>query len=250
MSNDSRSDADVLLLAAGFGTRLRPLTDTVPKPLVEVGGKPLIDWNLELIASAGFSRVFINLHHLGGLIKEHVRDGNAWGLNVEYFEEDPILDTGGAIRNVEPAMAHDYLVTINSDILLGHDFDLRAVLDSHTAAAGGDAIATMVLRPDPDSKAYGEIGIDGTGRVCSFLGDPYGSSTVSQTLMYLGVQVLSRNVVDYMPARGSVFSITRDVYPRMLEAGEVVHSAVYTGYWNDVGTPERLAQARDVFDLA
>ena len=126
--------ADVLLLAAGFGKRLEPLTVNTPKPLLEVGDKPLIAWNLELIARSGFSRVFINLHHLGERISEFVGDGSHWGLSVEYSKEDPILETGGAIKNIEHKLREPYLITLNSDILLGPDFSLARILEAHCQA--------------------------------------------------------------------------------------------------------------------
>ena len=91
-----------MILAAGFGSRLRPLTDRAPKPLLLVGGHPLIAYPLALLREAGIREVLINLHHLGGQVREALGDGSAWGVSITYSEEDPILDTGGAIKKIGP----------------------------------------------------------------------------------------------------------------------------------------------------
>ena len=182
---------DVLLLSAGFGTRLKPLTDSIPKPLVEVGGKPLIAWSLELIAEAGFKRVFINLHYLADKIKDYVGDGSRWGMEVVYFFEEEILGTGGAIKNVESHLQSDNLLTLNSDILFANDFSIADLCLAHCERKPA---VTMVLREDKDSEKYGELGVDKAGRVVSFLGEQYIEGEVVDKLMYTGCQVISRSV--------------------------------------------------------
>ena len=234
--------ADVLLLAAGFGKRLRPLTDSIPKPLVAVGGRPLIDRNLELIARSGLPKVFINLHYLGQKIRDYVDDGSRWGLEVVYSEEPILLDTGGAIKNIEPQLQQPQLITVNSDLLIGPDFSLNQPFAAHSSCAA-QPLLTMVLRPDPAAEAYGSIGIDSSGRVVSFLGTDYGFGAEVQRLMFLGIMVINRKVIEqFMPDQG-IFSITRDTIRKILESGEHIHSMIYHGYWNDIGTPDRLNQA-------
>ncbi len=253
---------DILLLAAGRGERLRPLTDTIPKPLVKVGPKELITWNLERIARAGFSRVFINLHYRGDQIREFVGDGGRFGLQAEYSEEPVLLDTGGAIKNIEPRLKSDSLVTINSDILLGEDFELESVLESHTQDPR-KPLATLVLRPDKDAEKFGLLELDERRRITRFLdvripaeasepqlrgiGTPESGSgsevKSANPLMYLGVQVISRRLIESMPDRGAIFSITRDVYRDRIRRGEILGGVLYSGYWSDVGTPDRLSQA-------
>ncbi len=233
--------ADIFLLAAGFGKRLGNLTEHTPKPLIKVGGRPLIEWNLDVIARSGFKRVIINLHHLGDQIRSYVGDGKRYGLDIEYSEEPILLDTGGGIKNIEDRLRCDNLITINSDILIGPDFDLRSVLNNHVSKTP-PPVVTMVLRPDPGSKSYGEVGIDEFGEVCTFLGREYRSSP-SRRLMFLGIQVLSKEVFRHMPKRGTIFSITQDTLVELLTTGKSVNSVVYEGYWSDLGTPERLEQA-------
>jgi len=242
-------DVDVLLLAAGFGTRLRPLTDSIPKPLLPFCGKCIIDWNLELLASAGFRRVFINLHYLGSLIREHVGTGSAWGLDVHYLEEPVILDTGGAIRNFQEHMRGEALLVINADIVLDRQFPFAQLLNAHKQASAEDpVVATMVLRRDEDSADYGQVGMDRQGVICHFRGHDYlAPCGPLEMLMFTGIHVLSRNVFEYMPPKGLAFSITRDTYRMVLECGSLIRGFLYNDFWEDLGTIDRLRRAEKVF---
>ncbi len=239
---------EILLLAAGFGERLRPITDHTPKPLIKVGGKTLIERNLELIARSGFHRVVNNLHWHGEKIRNFVGDGSRWNLAVEYSEEDPILDTGGAIKQIQHRLTEPVLMTINSDILVGPDCDLNAFLRAHVENIESPA-ATMVVRNDPGIKVFGAIGVLPSGEVASFVGKPYprgdgdAAGLKIEETVFIGIQVLSDRVYGYMPAAGVPFGITRQTYPKMLEAGERVWSVKFNGYWSDVGTPDRLEEA-------
>ena len=184
-------DADVVLLAAGFGKRLAPLTDLIPKPLIKVADKALIDWSLELVAAAGLKRVFVNTHYLAEKLHEHLSDNSRYGVEIEFSDEDPILDTGGAIKNLEDRFTTETIITINSDALLGRDFPLREMLMLHEASTDG-RLATLALRADPDAERYGAVCIEPDGRVCRFLGVDYLESLSYRTLMYMGVSILSR----------------------------------------------------------
>lgn len=241
--SELRQEADVLLLAAGYGKRLRPLTETIPKPLIEAGGSTLIEHNMRLLARSGFKRVIINLHYLGDLIREFIGDGSRWNLEVEYSVEPVLLDTGGAIKNIEHRMATAHLLTINSDTVFADDFSLGPLLAEHLQSEESP-VATMLLREDPEAEAYGSLGVDAGGRVVDFLGQHYGPTPAAQTLMFAGVQVLSKRLIEALPPAGSIFSITRDVLPGVLARGDLVKSVRYDGYWSDVGTPGRLEEVR------
>lgn len=235
--------ADVLIFAAGLGSRLRPLTDNIPKPLIEVGGKTLLDRNLELVAKAGFKKVIINSHYKRDLIKKHLEKSDNFGLSVKLVEEEVLLNTGGTIKNIESFLEHQNLITINSDIILGSDFSLNVLLAAHEKNAT-QPLATLVLREDPASKTYGEVCIDQNRRVCRFLEVSYFESLVAKCMMYTGVQVLSRRALSLMPKVGSIFSITQDFYSEQLSKGEKIFSYEYAGHWSDVGTTARLSQAK------
>jgi NDP-sugar pyrophosphorylase family protein len=236
--------ADVLLLSAGFGTRLRPLTETVPKPLIEVGGRTLLDWNLSRIAAAGFPRVFVNVHYLGDKISAYLGQHD-WGIDIEVVEEEVILDTGGALKNIVDSCSTDSIIVYNSDILLGDDFELQSLVQTHLEHEDSP-ISTMALRSDPCAAKYGSLAVSAEDRVVGFLGKQYLPDSIKAELMFLGVSVWSKRIVRYMPKGQSVFSLTKDVIPSVLNAGEWIHSIDYRGYWSDVGTLERLEEARTV----
>ncbi len=245
MGVESNLNCDVLLLAAGFGERLRPLTEHTPKPLIKIGSKTLIERNLELIERGGFKRVFINLHWHGQKIKEFVGNGSRWNLEVLYSEEDPILDTGGAIKQIESRLEAELLLTLNSDIIVGPDCDLPSFVAAHRQNLVAPA-ATMVVRTAADTKKFGAIGVLPSGEVASFVGTAYPRGQAGEKIVetvYTGIQILSRRVLSYMPKAGIPFGITRQTYPQMLQAGERIWTVQFNGYWNDVGTPDRLEQA-------
>lgn len=227
-----------MILAAGRGERLRPLTDTVPKPLVAVGGRPLIDRALECVARAGIRDVVINLHHLGERIREHVGDGSRYGLVVRYSVEEILQDTGGGIRDARRWLEGSTFVTMNADTIV--DADLDALVREHLASG---ALATMLLRKDERMKEFGLIEIEDDGRVGRFLGHARpGCREPLEPYMYTGVQALGPGVFRYLTAEGP-FSITRVSYPAMLEAGELVRGVPFEGAWITVGTPAELADA-------
>jgi len=227
-----------MVLAAGRGERLRPLTDTVPKPMVVVGGRPLIDYALDCVANAGIRQVVVNLHHLGDLIRDHVGDGSRFGLAVDYSVEEVLQDTGGGIRDARPFLDGSTFVTLNADTIV--DVDLRGLAEAH---ARSGALATMLLRKDQRMASFGLIETEADGRVGRFLGQPRpGCREPLEPYMYTGVQVLEPRVFDYLRTEGP-FSITKISYPAMLAAGEPVVGCPFDGAWITVGTPAEMAEA-------
>ena len=235
-----------MILAAGRGERLRPLTDTTPKPLVVVGGRPLIEYALETVERAGIRDVVINLHHLGSQIRDHVGDGSRFGVCVHYSQEDVLQDTGGGIRDARRHLDGAPFVTMNSDTIV--DVDLTELVEFHRASGG---IATMLVRKDPRMEAFGLIETESDGRVGRFLGRARpGMQSPLTPWMYTGVQVLEPAVFRYLEHDGP-FSITRISYPAMLDAGEKIVGRPYDGAWITVGTPAELEQAaKQVASLA
>jgi len=226
-----------MILAAGLGTRLRPLTDTVPKPLVEVAGAPLIAYPLALIREAGIREVIINLHHLGDHIRSALGDGSRYGVAITYSEEDPILDTGGAIQKAEPFLRDDTFVVLNSDSVI--DLDLARVIAWHRDKR---ALATMVLRSDPEAERYGVIETDRSHRIRRFLGNPEKVAEPLEGRMFAGVHVFEPSVFAYM--RPGRFGINAETYPAMLAAGEALFGFPYSGYWAVLDTHEGLESGR------
>lgn len=226
-----------MVLAAGLGTRLRPLTDDRPKALVEVAGHPLITYNLALLRRFGITEVVVNLHYHGERLRRTLGDGSHLGLAIAYSVEEPLLDTGGGIRHARALLGDDDFVVMNSDTIV--DLPLDRVIAEHRARR---ADATLVLRRDPEQARYGEIEIDGQGWIRRFLGTPTNVSTVLTPYMFAGVHVLSPRVFDHMPA-GGVFSITRETYPAMLAAGAALAGVPFAGFWRVIDTPADRARA-------
>jgi NDP-sugar pyrophosphorylase family protein len=227
-----------MILAAGLGTRLRPLTLDRPKPLVEVAGRPLITYNLLLLRRHGIADVIINLHHHGDALRAALGDGSAFGVRIRYSPEDPLLDTGGAIKNAEPLLRAetDFLV-LNGDTII--DLPLDRLLAAHRAHA---ATATLVLRRDPEQARYGLVEIDDTDRIRRFLGVPAAVPEPLTPYMFAGVHALSSRIFRSMPA-GRPFSITRETYPALLAAGEPLYGLPFDGFWRVIDTEADLRRA-------
>lgn len=233
-----REPVRAMILAAGRGTRLRPLTDTVPKPLVEVAGRRLIDYALDTVARSGIRDVVINVHHFADAVRAAVGDGGDRGLHVEFSVETELLDSGGGILAARPLLGGATVVTLNADTIV--DVDLGELVRWHRRRA---AIATLLLREDASAADYGLIGTDDDGLVVEFLDHrrPHRAPALHK-MMYTGVQVLEPTVYDSMPS-GGAFSITRDTYPRLLAADLPVFGRRFDGRWITVGTPDELAAA-------
>ncbi|MSP40053.1 MAG: NDP-sugar synthase [Deltaproteobacteria bacterium] len=231
-----------MVLAAGQGTRLRPITDGKPKALVPVAGRPMIEYALLLLRHYGIEEIVINLHHFGGQMENHLGDGGKLGLRISYSHEAELLDTGGGLRKARRFLQDDTFIVINTDALI--DVNLAEVVRFHKK---NQASATLVLRPDADADRYGSMDIDGAGKICRFLDsriDPPSTGTMRK-LMFTGVQILQPKIFDYMDSHGVVekFSTTRQTYPKMLRAGEPLYGFCFEGFWQDLGTMERIAQA-------
>ena len=233
-----------MVLAAGQGTRLHPLTEHTPKALVPVAGRPMIEYSLLLLKRYGIRDVTINLHHLGEQIERYLGDGKEWGLQITYSKEPELLDTGGGLLKAKPFLQDDTFIVINTDVLI--DLSLSDLLIFHEKTR---AVATLVLRPDPLADQYGSMEIDGEGRIHRFLQTRIAAELPVPTtkLMFTGVQVLEPRVFDYMPPGEALqkFSTTRDTYPRMLLNQEKLFGFRFGGFWQDVGTAQRIKEAEE-----
>jgi NDP-sugar pyrophosphorylase family protein len=230
-----------MVLAAGQGTRLRPATDRMPKALVEVAGRPMIEYALLLLRHYNLRDVIINLHHFGDQIESRLGDGRGFGLNISYSREPELLDTGGGLLKAKPFLQDGTFLAINTDALI--DLNLNAVIDFHRKM---NAAATLVLRPDERADEYGSIDIDADGRICRFLASeaPLVPMGARRKLMFTGVQILEPKIFDYMDAgAGPKFSTTKHTYPRMLLAGERLYGFSFDGFWQDLGTSARIREA-------
>jgi NDP-sugar pyrophosphorylase family protein len=236
-----------MVLAAGRGTRLRPLTDVTPKPMIEVAGRPLIAYSLGLLRAHGIRDAVVNTHHLGDRLRASLGDGSAWGVRVRYSDEVELLDTGGGIRFAAPLLdtllpagadpADSPIVVLNGDVVC--EVPLGDVVRFHREKR---ALATFVLRDDPQAAAYGLFGCDGEGRIRRFLG----RGAVPEGLverMFASVQVLDPRMLELMPA-GRPFHTMRELYPELFARGERFFGYPYAGRWYTADTADDLERAR------
>jgi N-acetyl-alpha-D-muramate 1-phosphate uridylyltransferase len=211
-----------MVLAAGRGERLRPLTDTLPKPLVPVRGKPLIGWHLESLARAAIEEVVINLWWLGDQIRAYVGDGSAWGLRVRYSQEGPEpLDTGGGIFRALPLLGSSPFVLVNGDIFTSYDFG-RLRLGPH-------AFAHLVLVPNTPDHPRGDFGLE-NGLLTE-------GEIQTQRYTYAGIGIYSPNL--FSGCQEGRFGLTPILH--RAASAQRLSGELYPGPWADLGTAERLA---------
>ena len=231
-----------MVFAAGYGIRLRPLTDKFPKALIPVAGRPMIEYPLLLLRHHGIKEIIINLHHQGEKIEEVLQDGKKLGLQITYSKEEELLDTGGGLLKARSFLQGGSFVVINSDVII--DLPLQDVIDQHR---NHGAAATLVLRLDAEADRYGSIEISADLRIQRFLGYQAPSTRAVgslRKLMFTGVQILEPKVFDYMTGEDSPsFSTTKVTYPKMLTQGESLYGFPFEGFWQDLGTPERIREA-------
>jgi NDP-sugar pyrophosphorylase family protein len=225
-----------MILAAGLGTRLRPLTDGVPKPLLPVGGTPLIVWNLLLLRRHGFRDVVINLHYLGSMIEEVLGDGSQFGLRITYSKETTILGTGGGIKQAEPYFDGEPVLVLNGDTLV--ELDLDDLIAFHWAQR---AVATLVLREDSDAVRWGLVEVGAEHRIVRITGKGLDDSGPTVPRMFAGIHILDLCLLRDVP-RETALSII-DPYVAAIQRGERIVGYDMQGYWSDVGTIERYTQA-------
>jgi MurNAc alpha-1-phosphate uridylyltransferase len=218
-----------MILAAGRGERMRPLTDTTPKPLLCAGGKSLIAWHLERLAAAGFREIVINHAHLGEKIEAALGNGQHFGLNITYSPEPPgALETAGGIAHALPLLGNEPFLVVNGDIWC--DWDVAQAKDR--AAALGQHLARLVFVDNPPHHAGGDFCLDGE-RLAHAAGEK------KQTVTYAGIGIFSP--VFFASVPNDTVTKLRPLLDTAIEA-RIITGERHAGRWVDVGTPQRLAE--------
>jgi N-acetyl-alpha-D-muramate 1-phosphate uridylyltransferase len=216
-----------MILAAGRGERMRPLTDHIPKPLLLVGGKPIIEHTITQLVSAGFTDIVINHAHLGEQIETTLGNGQQLGATICYSPEgEQGLETAGGIINALPLLGDEVFLVVNGDIAT--DFDFATLKNVHVD------LAHLVLVPNPEHHPDGDFGFDETGLV---------NEQAREPLTFSGIGLYSPKLFHNLPA-GS-----RKLGPllRQAMAKHRVSGQKFSGFWIDIGTPERLQELNDRF---
>ncbi len=216
-----------MILAAGLGTRLRPITYQIPKPMVPVLGKPLIRHVLDVLKRGGVREVMVNLHHLPPLLKKYLRSQKDFKISFSF--EPKILGTGGGILKAKSFFQNKRFVVINSDILT--DVDIKKVLAFHIRKK---SLATMVVRRMKPHESYEAVGINKQGRIVKFQ-----TKAISPPLiktLFTGIHIFEPEIFRYFPKNRKIFCINTDVYSQLVQKKANVHGYLYSGKWVDMGS--------------
>ncbi len=228
-----------VILVGGEGTRLRPLTLSTPKAVVPVVDRPLLRYQLDLLAQAGVDEVVFSVAYQPDKIRAVFGTGDGTALRIRYAVEETPLGTGGAVKNAEGHLDSTTIV-FNGDVLT--DVDLPAVIARHRAAG---ASASIVLTPVPNPAAYGLVEADEHGRVQRFIEKP-DPAQITTNRINAGIYVIETATLELIPPAVK-HSIERGFFPALLARGDHVEAFVHEGYWIDIGTPEKYLQVhRDV----
>ena len=215
-----------MILAAGMGKRMRPLTDNIPKPLLKVGDKTLIEYQIERLVAGGVTGIVINHFYLGSMIEEALGDGSQFGIEISYSREPVRLETAGGIIKALPILKDDSFIIVNADVWTDFDFSTLQPVD------GKDWLAHLVLVANSEHHPHGDFHLDNTGRVNE------GNSTPNERLTFSGISVLHKNLFSGYPIQPrSVIPLLRQAMSHNRVSGEI-----HAGIWIDVGTPKRLGE--------
>ncbi|HET9123513.1 MAG TPA: NDP-sugar synthase [Solirubrobacteraceae bacterium] len=223
-----------LILVGGEGTRLRPLTSRVPKPVIALAGRPFMSYMLQWLRGHGVDRVILSCGFLPDGVRAVLGDGAEWGVELTYVEEPRPLGTGGALKYAGDLLDERFFM-LNGDVLT--DIDLTAQLAQHQATG---ARATLALYPVDDPSGYGLVRRREDHSVREFVEKP-SPEEIDTHLINAGAYILERAVLEEMGPAGSRSSIERDLFPRLVDRGLYGYAA--SGYWMDIGTPQRYLQA-------
>lgn len=223
-----------VILAAGLGTRMRPLTDKTAKPALPVLNEPLIVRTLRALKRAGVSEVMINLHHRPDSIRAAIPQGDL-GLRIKYSRETAILGTGGALRKIRGWVGREPLIVVNGDVVF--DFDLKAMVAVHRRTL---ALATLALKPNPDPRKYKPVVTDRSGRILSIRGLPRPRKGTSS--LFASVHIIEPVILERLPQGAS--DTVGDLYIPLLREGAHLQGVRQTGVWHDLGSPSGYLKAQ------
>jgi mannose-1-phosphate guanylyltransferase len=241
-----------MILAAGLGTRLRPLTYVMPKPVAPVLNRPIVAWIADLLATHGFEQVIANVSYLPEQIREVLGDGSAFGLDISYSEEPEPLGTAGGVGKVRDFLSEtDSFLIISGDALT--QIDLGAMRAAHEQNVNGGAIATLATKRVDDTTQFGVAVTDEEGRIQGFQEKPEPAEALSD-LANCGIYMFRREIFDYFPPPGEkspagdedqpegFVDWAMDVFPSLLDGDVPFYSHEIDAYWNDIGSVSEFVQ--------
>lgn len=227
-----------VILAGGFGTRLRPLTNNTPKPVVYVANRPFLVHQIELLVKHGIDEIILVLHFLPDEVRKVIGDGKEWGIKIHYLVEETPLGTAGAVKYAEKFFDKEPFVVFNGDVLT--DLNISKLINYHREKK---AAVTLTLTEVEDPTSFGLIITDKKGRVERFIEKPNWDAVVAKTIN-AGTYIIDPKVFKDVPA-GKEYSFERQLYPSLLEAGVPIYGYVSDAYWLDIGNAEKYKEAHE-----
>jgi NDP-sugar pyrophosphorylase family protein len=224
-----------IVLAGGLGTRLKPLTERMPKPLLPVAGRPCIDFVLRSLVSAGFREIIVATSYMSDRVMKRIGDGVDYDASILYSFEATPAGTAGAVKRVADFIDETFVVA-SGDVLA--DVDIKDLYESHRRK---QAVATMALTRVEDPTEFGIVGLDEEGRIVRFQEKPSPEEVFSD-LVNAGIYILEPEVLDFIP-EGKTFDFSKDVFPLLLKKGRPVYGVELDGLWMDIGRPKDLWRA-------
>jgi NDP-sugar pyrophosphorylase family protein len=223
-----------MILSAGYGTRLWPLTEDRTKPAIPILGKPLVGYVAEYLARYGYDEIVVNLHHRPESVRRALGDGSKFGVRLQYVEEPEILGTSGGVDNARALLDGETFLVVNGKIIT--DIDLNAAMETHCRTR---ALATLVVLPNPSYRHFSIVKAK-AGMLLGFGGMPAPADFVGKELplMFTGIQILEPAIFDHIP-RGVFSHSTTDVYPQAVAKGERIALHVAEGHWHELSTIQR-----------
>ncbi len=238
-----------VIIAGGFGTRLRPLTNVRPKHLLPVANRPFLEYQVALLKRHGIEEIVFATNYFANLIQMHFGDGSAFGVSMHFAIEEEPLGTAGAIRNAAAQTPGGPVLVLNGDILT--DFDIGSVLQFHRSRG---AVATIALRPVARPHGFGVVETEPDGRVTGWrepteeekrrVAEGAASSSGGTDFINAGVYVLEPEALERIPV-GRAVSIERETFPELLDEKLPVYGTAPEGFWMDIGRPEQYLQANE-----
>jgi NDP-sugar pyrophosphorylase family protein len=223
-----------LILAGGLGTRLRSIVADRPKPMVDVGGKPFLAYQLEFLRSHQIAHLILCVGHLHEKIQEYFGHGENWGVKIDYAIEEELLGTGGALKNAEKYLNGTFLV-LNGDSYF--DIDLSKLVQFHNDKKNKSqsCLGAIALTEVRDARSFGSISLDAENKILSFQEKIAGSNC--STHINAGIYILEPALVNFIPPSQKV-SLERETFPMILEKGNLLFGCPSKGFFVDIGTPE------------
>ncbi len=226
-----------MVLAAGFGTRLQPLTHVLPKPMFPVLGRPLLSHTFDILESANITDVAVNVHHLPDFIINYFEKQKLHDLNLHFSREEKILGTAGGIKKMEGFLEGGPFILINSDIIT--NIKLDKVIDFHKK---NNSRLTLVVRQDISPEQYDSIEICKDGRIVHFVGASSMNIPGNTTrVMFTGIQIIEPEIFERIP-EGQFCGTTESIFPQMIKDEVPVYGYLHNGYWKDMGNRENYLQ--------